>query len=661
MSEDNNPTPPPNRSINEPSSNDSTANTNSSNNAAAGGIGTRDITVSINYEFPGFNNNNNNNNTAATTTTPGTNGINNAGSEVPTTAPTERPMGAFILSFRDVPIATSQERLSTVISLATELAMRRYNQLIRPKGISRENFEKLPILKTKDITGTTECSICYEPYVDEPDPIDNKRKRAAGDGTEEDSNDDNKKKRKLATAGAANDTAPLASTSTTENTDTGNNSSSTNIEEAEEPVYLHSPVKLPCDHIFGRECLYKWSKLENSCPLCRHKIIESDSERASEISTADRAGNDAMFEQIRNMLYAPENNSNNTTSPAVNTATSTTIETAATAQTRNNTDNAVSNSSEGGNNTTQTQAPAGSDNLRRGTGPIAQYPLNTTAFIFLRVPPGTITNTGANTAANTAAPEANAAASPSIPATVPSTSTGTATNSSPGTTAPPVAQSNETGSRGTYNQLTDFFTNFFAQFPVIRRTENTNATTVNENPSGTAATTTTTAPTAPTQPPLPADFPQPNENVSEHVQRIMDMLRNRREQTMSNSLPIASNNTATNTNTNTNTNVNGSSSNPPTTGSNVLFHSGVASYRRPDGQVTTYPINNNASSDDWGLPHPPPNTTNSQSSANQPSSTTSTSASASNNIEERSNEDENTSNGNNNNSNNNNESNGNNN
>lgn len=38
----------------------------------------------------------------------------------------------------------------------------------------------------------------------------------------------------------------------------------------------HSIVKLKCNHIFHKDCIYKWIENNPSCPLCRKNLIECD-------------------------------------------------------------------------------------------------------------------------------------------------------------------------------------------------------------------------------------------------------------------------------------------------------------------------------------------------------------------------------------------------
>lgn len=165
-------------------------NNNNSNEASGplngGAEQTRNITVSIQYSY--FtperlahlsnisNNDNNENNSAASGSTiaNGTGpsfGIGNGG---------HQPDGALVLSFRDVPASTPQDRLNSFISVAAQLAMERFNRLLnRPKGISKDEFDKLPVLQVSDLPKAEGplCSICYDEYEDEVDSTKAKRKR----------------------------------------------------------------------------------------------------------------------------------------------------------------------------------------------------------------------------------------------------------------------------------------------------------------------------------------------------------------------------------------------------------------------------------------------------------------------------------------------------
>lgn len=40
-------------------------------------------------------------------------------------------------------------------------------------------------------------------------------------------------------------------------------------------VSAHFPVKLPCNHIFGKPCIEEWLVTNSSCPLCRKEVPDS--------------------------------------------------------------------------------------------------------------------------------------------------------------------------------------------------------------------------------------------------------------------------------------------------------------------------------------------------------------------------------------------------
>lgn len=211
---------------------------------------------------------------------------------------------SFVLSFRDIPSSTPQSRLESIISLTAELAMRRFREMhARPTGIPREEFEKLPVLTLKQVReknggADMECSICYDPFVEEPATEDkiSTGKRARDDhGDEETQSRIDRVKRQRTESSETAD----ASATDAQNTPEGNSQAT-----QEDVHYLHSPVELPCHHIFGRDCIFQWSKTKNSCPLCRHKISEAVDTRTDQ-QFAMNPATVSEFERLRNMLYNP--------------------------------------------------------------------------------------------------------------------------------------------------------------------------------------------------------------------------------------------------------------------------------------------------------------------------------------------------------------------
>ena len=46
------------------------------------------------------------------------------------------------------------------------------------------------------------------------------------------------------------------------------------------------PVKLPCNHIMGEDCLKKWLENNNSCPLCRNNLFGQSNEERQALHAA---------------------------------------------------------------------------------------------------------------------------------------------------------------------------------------------------------------------------------------------------------------------------------------------------------------------------------------------------------------------------------------
>ncbi|KAL3231636.1 Protein SAN1 [Nakaseomyces bracarensis] len=257
-----------------------------------------------------------------------------------------------ILSFQDVPL-TSPERLNSFITIAAELAMRRFQELMnRPKGITLEAFRSLPTKRIEELPEkeNSSCSICYEPFEDESEETDEyskKRSRESSLDKDEENEDavDSNSINKLQRTGSETPSSYMTAMSIgngvegertsipsilnpvgRENTnthfninqdgstqsgsettrpvaDTGNPGASAATEQVpeEEPVFAHSPTELPCQHIFGRSCLYQWTRLENTCPLCRKRIIENNENERPQNN--EGSSNMEAFEAIRRMLY----------------------------------------------------------------------------------------------------------------------------------------------------------------------------------------------------------------------------------------------------------------------------------------------------------------------------------------------------------------------
>lgn len=244
---------------------------------------TRHLTISINYANIGSDGNNGNGN--------GT---------------TERSFSPVVLRFANVPDNTSNERFSQIIALASEYI---FQTLIRntqrPRGISKEAFEKLELRDISSLDDKT-CPICYEDLVNEPSVRD-KRPR-----TEDEIKNGSNKRR----CQEGSDDTGEGSVRRAEAVENEQAERQEEAQEDEEPTYAHSAAVLPCGHVFGRECLYKWTAEHNSCPICRAPILsEEEMRQMSEAENTNTGGESAQqtnfdngtLESIRRLLY--DNNS----------------------------------------------------------------------------------------------------------------------------------------------------------------------------------------------------------------------------------------------------------------------------------------------------------------------------------------------------------------
>ncbi|GEQ70042.1 hypothetical protein JCM33374_g3718 [Metschnikowia sp. JCM 33374] len=184
--------------------------------------------------------------------------------------------------------ATNREPhiISSFISLATRMA---YSALInngpKPKpGITLEKFRSFKSLNVDDLADKT-CSVCFEQYDRCPAPnvedlITTKRRKLSptshvpsGSATPEQHSSE--------TAQIEQDRPPSTDADSIETTQGEDSRPDT---EPEGKIYLcdhdeefdHTPVEMPCKHVFGRSCLAQWLKESTSCPLCRSSVADPD-------------------------------------------------------------------------------------------------------------------------------------------------------------------------------------------------------------------------------------------------------------------------------------------------------------------------------------------------------------------------------------------------
>lgn len=220
----------------------------------------------------------------------------------------------FVLSFTDVPDSTSNDRFQEVIGIAAQFALsrvaRRFSLL---RGLSKESFEKLPLRNTNELDIDL-CSICYDGFEEElsiglkrngqgTGIVTSKVKRQRTNDSDQDSGDFQESegvRLSEVTSGAIDGSGVVE-----EEISESGPSPDPETAESEQPLYKHSPTELPCGHIFGRDCIYRWTQEHNTCPICRAHIVENEGlnrlvpDSSAVMDEFDRQS----FDRIRQLIY----------------------------------------------------------------------------------------------------------------------------------------------------------------------------------------------------------------------------------------------------------------------------------------------------------------------------------------------------------------------
>ncbi|RCK62439.1 Protein SAN1 [Candida viswanathii] len=157
------------------------------------------------------------------------------------------------------------------IRLATQMAYSSIiNGLHQEKGTTLEKFRSFNEVPRKDLGDNETCSICFEKF-----ELLEKEKREQELGTDDEIV--HHKKRRLFDESSVT-TSSSSNSRNDERVHEG-------AEPSRNPVFLmdyssdfnHVPIKMPCSHVFGQDCLCEWLKSHTTCPLCRFSVAEEDS------------------------------------------------------------------------------------------------------------------------------------------------------------------------------------------------------------------------------------------------------------------------------------------------------------------------------------------------------------------------------------------------
>ncbi|CCH41786.1 hypothetical protein BN7_1325 [Wickerhamomyces ciferrii] len=205
--------------------------------------------------------------------------------------------GSLLLNVPNIPNNRNENQLNALIEFAASLALSAIAANIRRNnGIKKETFEKLKIKKKSEVHDKS-CAICYDEYdedeishgkgleenIDTKDDKDEdlngqrKRKRRSSDDGAEESQEPGRKVRRTENVTSPAITSNETAANQTAIPSTSASTGETLNQEKKEEEYKHVPLALPCDHYFGRSCIFEWLKSNSTCPLCRQAIVEEGS------------------------------------------------------------------------------------------------------------------------------------------------------------------------------------------------------------------------------------------------------------------------------------------------------------------------------------------------------------------------------------------------
>jgi hypothetical protein len=152
----------------------------------------------------------------------------------------------------NIPLERTPEETSSIIEFAASIALSAIAacSFKRPTGVATDKFEELPL---KEHDNGDPCPICYEDY----ESLEVSKKR----NLEEE--DLPRKRRRLTVEQEKQDAEYTRSEEVLQI------GSKETQGEDDNPCYKHQCVVLPCNHCFGRSCLYSWFQVNATCPLCR--------------------------------------------------------------------------------------------------------------------------------------------------------------------------------------------------------------------------------------------------------------------------------------------------------------------------------------------------------------------------------------------------------
>lgn len=234
--------------------------------------------------------------------------------------------GTLSLNVPNIPTNRTDSQFRELMQFAASIAILAIASSIKKKhGVPMDVFKKFPVADYSELTDTC-CPICFDEYVVPErkavaldDEVNENGKRSRDDDDETTEGELKVKKSK-----------PNNEQHQQQEEHQQHQQQEAKQNEKQEE-FPHIGIKLPCNHVFGQNCLYEWLKSNCTCPLCRSEVYKGDPlpstlnfPNLSSIINSDLQLNTQSGESSNNDSNDNSDTSGARTNTSINTTTTTT-------------------------------------------------------------------------------------------------------------------------------------------------------------------------------------------------------------------------------------------------------------------------------------------------------------------------------------------------